>query len=288
MTATIHNPTNFQPQDYEVVRYLDNHPPQYYFGMGMDLFEELTREWEREFTSVYGTPDFRMKIHRCVHCGNSNVRYIAACKHIPTGEIVTFGDICVNRLDLPNADAFKAAYIRDKAARERKKKELADAVEKVLNEHPDFKTAYNCFIDHGDTTHKRNSFAADIIAKLHQYGSLSDRQIECATNSIARDHEYEARRQAEENEEKGPAPSGRQEVTGQILSIKERDTFYGPTLKMLVKLTNNAKVWCTVPSNRTDKELNRGSNITFKATFNVSDDDPHFAFGSRPNLVSIN
>ena len=33
-TPTVHNPTNFEPSDYEVVDYLDNKPPVYY-GQGI-------------------------------------------------------------------------------------------------------------------------------------------------------------------------------------------------------------------------------------------------------------
>jgi len=284
--STIHNPVNFNPQDYRVVGYFDNHPPMYYFGMAESAYQAMLRDWELGLTQVYG-PDFRSKIHSCVHCGNGTVRYISACEHIPSGEIVTFGSSCVHRLDLPNADAFKAKYIRDQAAIERKKKEIAEAMEKVLNDNPDFKAAVACFDEHADTVHMRNSFARDILHKFRKYGNLSDRQRDCFTESISRDHEYQARKEAEANEPKGPAPTGRQEVTGTVLSIKEQDTPFGFTLKMLVKLENNSKVWCTVPSAALD-ELDRRDEITFKATFTPSDDDPHFAFGSRPTLISIN
>ena len=65
--------------------------------------------------------------------------------------------------------------------------------------------------------------------------------------------------------------------------MQERESQFGITWKMLVKLAGGSKVWCTVPAG---SEATRGDVITFKATFEVSKDDPSFAFGSRPTFVS--
>lgn len=84
--------------------------------------------------------------------------------------------------------------------------------------------------------------------------------------------------------DKGLAPAGRVAVTGIVLSIKTQDGYMGGTVyKMLLKLTTNAKVWLTC----TDASIERGDTVTVKATFEVSRDDPSFAFGKRPIVEGI-
>jgi len=282
--STVHNPKNFEPRDYRVIEYFDNHPPEYYFGMDMDHFAHMVEQWKADLERVYG-PDFRSKIHRCVHCGQGNVRYIVACEHIPSGEVVTFGDVCVNRLGFANASEFKSKHIRTRANLERQAKKNAEARQKIMDENPGLEAAIKCLDEHKDSTHMRNTFARDIQAKFFRYHKLSERQITAFVQAVARDHEYEAKRQAEDNEEKGPAPEGRVEVKGEVLSVKWRDNDFGGSLKMLVKLANNSKVWCTAPNY--GEGIDRGIKIHFRATFSVSKDDPHFAFGSRPHLIGI-
>src|SRR5262245_20963347 len=88
-TPTIHNPTNFEPADYEVRGYYDAKRPEYVFGMPAEGYAEIVRLWEMDMADGFG-PDWRSKIYRCTHCGNGHVRWITATTHTPTGEIVTF------------------------------------------------------------------------------------------------------------------------------------------------------------------------------------------------------
>jgi hypothetical protein len=78
-----------------------------------------------------------------------------------------------------------------------------------------------------------------------------------------------------------PAPEGRVEVTGTVLSVKSQAGMYGISWKMLVKLEDNNKVWCSVPSSGS---FVKGNKVTFVATFKRSKDDEHFSYGSRPKL----
>jgi len=106
-----------------------------------------------------------------------------------------------------------------------------------------------------------------------------------------RDREYAERRAREAAEPKGDAPEGRQTVTGTILSLKDRVTSFGVTLKMIVKLENGARVWVTAPTMRNKDggytPLERGMTITFAATFTRSKDDRSFGFGKRPHAKSV-
>lgn len=66
--ATVHNPTHFEPKDYEVFDYLDNKRPVY-IGEGAEAFADHVAWWEKDMELALGA-NWRAKIHHCVHCGN--------------------------------------------------------------------------------------------------------------------------------------------------------------------------------------------------------------------------
>jgi|SRR5579859_5206325 len=83
-----------------------------------------------------------------------------------------------------------------------------------------------------------------------------------------------------------PAPTGRVTVYGVIKGEKWVESDFGTTRKMLVKLDDGNKVWCSVPSKLFPFEPAdgiKGKRIKLTATFERSKDDEHFSFGSRPN-----
>jgi len=277
--STIHNPTNFEPSDYEVEDYLDNRPPEYCGGpvAGFDATREM---WAADMARALGD-DWRRKSHRCIHCGNGTVRYITVCLHRPTGERVVFGADCTARLGFEDRHAFKLAQIKARA-------EAGHARLKLWRQRCAFLAAHQgleALIEHAKTApeHARNTFAQDVIAKLDRFGSLSVRQVEALTASLARDVERAAQAQAEAAIPRGKAPEGRQTVTGTILAFKTVDGAYGDVEKMLLELTpSRAKVWLSRPGAMTAA---RGDTVTVTATFAPSRDDPSFAFGKRPHLV---
>ena len=124
-TPTVHNPTHFEPSDYEVQDYLDNRRPAYY-GEGTEVYEATVKFWEADMERVLGT-DWRKKSHSCIHCGNTNVRWITAVSHAPTGDTVVFGSDCTARLGFADKHQFKLALLqsRDAARKVRVKDYLA-------------------------------------------------------------------------------------------------------------------------------------------------------------------
>ena len=278
MKPTIHNPTNFEPRDYEVTDYLDNVRPPF-FGQSTEDHKREVAWWEKSMELALG-PNWRSKIHKCVHCGNGSVRWITACRHIPSGELVVFGAVCTARLGFADKMAFKLAQLKAKAEAGHARMKVWKAREAFLLLRPEIAAAIEQV---KQPAHAKNGFAQDVLAKLNQYGSLSDRQVDAVLKSLARDLEYAARKAAELTEPKGDAPSGRTTVTGLVLTTKIQESDFGTTLKMLLKLENNSKVWLTAPSRET---IERGDTVTVTATFEVSKDDKHFAFGKRPHLVS--
>lgn len=75
-------------------------------------------------------------------------------------------------------------------------------------------------------------------------------------------------------------------VEGEVISVKERETRYGWTTKMLVKDERGFKVWGTVPKS-VREEVERGSRVTFIANVKVSEDDESFGFFSRPRKAEL-
>ena len=151
--------------------------------------------------------------------------------------------------------------------------------ERFMAEHPE---VLKWIAEAEKPVHRDNTFVHDVLAKLDRYPSLTDRQMAAIPTSLARDVEFAERRAREASETKGDAPEGRAEVTGKVVSIKWRESHWGATRKMLVKLTNNSKVWLTAAG-----EIEPGDTITVRATFTRSDDDRSFAFGKRPKLVEV-
>ena len=277
---TVHNPTHFEPSQYEVVDYIDGNRPAY-FGQGTDAYAEEVKFWEAELALVFGADWKSKNIRKCVHCGHNPLRWLTATRYLPTGEIVVFGSDCTARLGFRNHVAFKLAQIQAKAEVGHAKMKIWKARVAFLEAHPEVAAAVEQA--KGDI-HAKNSFVQDVISKLNQYGSLSERQVAAVLKSLARDVETAKAKAQEATEVKGEAPEGRVTVTGTVLSTKLVEGFYGSTLKMLLKLENNSKVWLTVPSKAT---INRGDSITVAATFEVSKDDKSFAFGKRPSLVNV-
>lgn len=87
-----------------------------------------------------------------------------------------------------------------------------------------------------------------------------------------------------------PFEPGRQEFTGTVLSAKIKDTPYGETPKMLVEDQAGRRVWCTVPSKVAEKytcEELKGVTVKMVINLKPKDEDPHFAFGSRPVVEQV-
>jgi len=276
---TVHNPTNFDPASYEVENYLDNKRPGYY-GQPVEVFTDEVKFWEAEMASTFGA-EWRKKIGHCVHCGNGRVRWITAVRHLPTNDVVVFGSDCTHRLGFANKHEWKLAVLKSKAEAGHAKMKVWKARVAFLEANPNVAQAVE---QAKNPVHAKNAFVHDVLSKLNQYGNLTERQVAAVITSLQRDIDAVARKAVEAVEVKGPAPEGRQTVTGEVLSLKTQEGFYGPQTKMLVKLANNSRVWVTAPSKAT---LSKGDVITFSATFEVSKDDPSFGFGKRPTLVGV-
>lgn len=128
----------------------------------------------------------------------------------------------------------------------------------------------------------------EMVRNLVKYGKWSDKQVAFArrlVEELTSINETVIKQQME-REAMTPAPEGRLQVTGEVLSTKYTESYYGTQFKMLVKDDRNFKVWSTIPSSICE-DIEKGSRITFTATLEQSDDDESFAFAKRPTKASF-
>jgi len=284
----IHRPgaPGFDPGEYEHVR-------SFYQGnsdeaRGVYQYEaQREREWLAAHGRDEGLPEFEGNHYAkgtCDHCG-ARFDYGETVAHMPTMTYIHVGHICAsetfeldNRADLLRRDAARAIARANELAKQREAAEKFAATDRgsIVVAHL--------------RKHNWNNFYADLLAKLERFGTLTDGQMAAVERNIDKDNqraaEREARMEREAAMDKNPCPTGRGQITGEVLSAKWKDTPFGAQLKMLVLDDRGFKVYGTVPS-RLDDEVERGTRITFVAEVTPSDDDELFGFFKRPTQASI-
>jgi hypothetical protein len=269
--STTHNPVNFEPTDYYVVDYIDNHPPQFWGG-SMDAFVACMDQWRKRIQEL----NVEHGIHRCCHCGNGNVRYVAICQHKPSGRNVCFGSDCVERLNFDGASEFKAMHIRTAAKVEADRVAKYNGIQKTLTDNPGLEEAFKT---------SKNTFVQDVNNKLQHYGSISPNQIAAVLRAVERD----AQRAAEKAKAE-PVPTGKRIVfSGVVVSRKSQDGYMPGTkvFKFLVRLDNGSKIWSTEPTNFDFSKYTVPGSVRVKvrATVEASQNDHTFGLAKRPFLL---
>lgn len=163
----------------------------------------------------------------------------------------------------------------------------AEAIIAWMN-HPSMKEIID---EHGYETHIPNephpagSFPRWLDDAISQWGGLTDKQHAVAIRMLTERTEKNAARQAAFAAEKAAAPEwteGRQQVSGVILKVRETETHYGYSRygqvveKAFIKIDDGRTCWGTNLGGE------RGSRVTFTATFTPADNDPKHAFYKRP------
>jgi hypothetical protein len=279
--ATIHTPKNFDPKDYEIIDYIDNHGPEcpYVPAEFSDLtrsaiyaeYTKARKEWEDNCRSLLGE-DWGQKIHSCVHCGHSfHTRYIAIAKQFSSGENVSFGHICARRIGIVNKAEFRLKYIKDYASNMETHNRRTTAKYEFLFNHPGLEQ--KLLTDH--------HIISDINHRLYQYGNLSDAQINLVDKIIEQIAETARKKNEEDALPKTNCPEGKIEISGIIMGFKQQENEFGTSLKMIVRDNRGFKVYGTVPR---DYDSQKGDTITFTATICPSNTDQYFGFFKRPKM----
>jgi hypothetical protein len=316
MRNDIHRPSAIQPEDYEYVAVWTMNIQ----GFGDCRFMMRERETvKRHMDRTSGTYANVVTTGSCQICGNVQAIFLALFYHAESNQYLKVGVNCAQKLGLSlNQDSmnnFRRNLADAREAQAGKRKAIAilgdlnliSAWEIFTEEYP--KHAEDCAVKDRFNEVNGNGYSdgctcnfvqnvrafdqfpehttRDIVGKLVQYGSVSEKQIDflrkLAKQIIDRPI-IQAQRQAE-SDAAGPVPTGRTQMTGVVLSVKtvERETrFYGDaglSTKVLIKLENGSKVY----GNRF-QNVEKGDTVTFVATVTQSDRDPKFGFFKRPTL----
>jgi hypothetical protein len=173
-----------------------------------------------------------------------------------------------------------------------KEKRFKKAAHEFLDSQPELKAAFDALPAQEPDPKNPSCYLPDprpvailrdMLRKLNQYGSLSQAQIDFALRLSA-----ELARPKEEKPEEVhvPAPTGRVEVQGVVVSVKGHESDWGYTEKMTVKVETpdgSWLCWATVPS---CLDVERGNRIAFTATLEPGR-EPHFAFAKRPSKARV-
>jgi hypothetical protein len=316
MRTDIHAPSQIIPSDYQYVAIWTMN----IVGIGDAQFMLQERETvRRHMERTAGTYAHVETSGSCQVCGNVQAIYLALFYHEKSNTYIRVGVNCAQKLDMSlDTDAmnlFRRQLADAREAQAGKRKAIAilsdanliaaweiyDAPYPVCSEdckaagvdaHGDDNGVTNaCTCDRDARWDAYNKWEErtirDIVGKLVKYGNLSDKQaqfIASLLNKIVERPIVEARRQAEKDAA-GPVPTGRVEMNGVVVGMKEVDAFrasrYSPetTWKLIIRLENGSKVYGSRFAN-----LEKGSAVRFTATVEPSKDDLKFGFYKRPKL----
>ena len=312
MRTDTHRPSAINPTEYEFVSFD-------YFG-GSDLGAIMALQAQHEIfrahmTKTGGTYAKHENNGSCHICGAHAV-YICRWYHVLSNQYIETGEDCAQKLDMSygTMNAFRRAISDAREAHAGKRKAIATlsdlgllfAWEIYTTEYPrhtdacletnDADSGYvqPCTCDISDRVRGFEQFEEhtirDLVGKLVKYGSISDKQVSFLSSLINRIFDrplIEAKRQVEKDAA-GPVPTGRIEVTGVVLALKEVDKprYYrndsDTAWKLLIRLENGSKIY----GNRFGN-LEKGQTAKFVATIEASKDDAKFGFFKRPKLVGI-
>lgn len=268
----VHSIKNFDPADHELIGW-------YYLGSSEWMADAINVGLSDEVWSKLSdiTGGFSSSV-KCQHCGQPHL-YGATFRYKPDGSLVFIGNVCAGKLCGLETKAQlirqrlkrKAELAREKAEAER------DARNFIEEQEPEFADALE--VDH--------HIIRDIKSKLFKYGSLSDAQVDLVLKI--------AREQQEKAEELADAPAieeGRREITGTIVSCKEKQTPWGDQLKMLVEDDDGNRYYGSAPKAlqkhiSTDPSDLKGKDVSFTGSVEPSNDDEHFGFFKRPTKAVL-
>lgn len=233
----------------------------------------------------------------CQHCGAFLI-YYAVLKHLPTKTFLRVGEQCLdNRFSLATVEFQR---LRKQAALDRAQQRIKTRRNEWLAESTDREVAWafaNERVSLGD--YGWDGFRHNFVSIINRKGETSDKFVAAILRDKARTEEREAEKQAEQATA-SPVETGKQVITGRVLTTKVQDGYYGSTMKMLVADDRGFKVWGTAPEalfshletlefQDSYKAMLKAQEVRvrFNATVEASDDDPSFGFFKRPTKLEV-
>jgi hypothetical protein len=225
----------------------------------------------------------------CHHCGKAIV-WEVYYRHLPSGNVVTFGYICAGILSLTdNRIDHEMVLLKRKVENERREaREQMDRDERTER----FKVQYGDLYDYlEDNQDSSNWFVKSLWQGLQRWGDLTPRQITALQTAIKRDQETAVRKlqEAKELENAPVLQAVRGRLEGVVISTKyQHSENFGDTPKMLVKSDSGNKVYGTIPNNLMNEvgmEDLKGKRVRFVATIKPKED--HFGIFSHPRNAEV-
>lgn len=240
----------------------------------------------------------------CHVCG-AHCIYTAVFHHAPTNTYIRTGFDCADKLDMGDADRFRAFKAGVKSALELKAgRRKAEA---FCSEHG-LAAAWAIFCQGDAPEHEYEEHTlAEMVGKLVRYGDLSEKQIAFARTLLDRiaDRTRIAAERAAERERAEDCPTGRVVIEGVVIKAESRDSAFkrgGSVLKITIKTDAGWVVWGTAPEilttqameaeraafdagqdvPRTGRSILHGKRVRLTAAVTRSEGDPKFGFFKRP------
>lgn len=279
----VHAPSRINPDDYQYVALecLKIEDP------GAVAVLLMERERFRAHQAAHPGAEWSHHEHggNCMVCGSVNAIYTVVFYHVPTNTYVRLGTDCAEKMDMGDAAAFRAFRASvDDARKLQAGKHKAQAVlgDLGLSDCWPLYTAERT----GQETYEARTIQ-DIVGKLVQYGSLSEKQVSFAKHLLDR-HQHAAEIKAQHDAERALAPDvpeGRYEVTGTVMAVKAQEYGFFTRMVMTVKADAGYLVWGTRPDSLDG--VKHGDRVTFRATVTRSDRDAKFGFFKRPTNAKV-
>lgn len=271
----IHTPSSIDPAAYSYERSILTRVPA---DMEMDakiLMEEIRENLAWLAVEGWQGGNFAAK-RTCDHCGAHFV-YGAAFRHHDTNQVIVVGRECAQNTMSVDSKAELAhqrlvSRVHSMRAEIQARTAIQARMTALLALYPDMVAVLA-------TDHR---IVRDIAARFESTGQLTEKQM-----ALVRKLHTESLQPAKAEPAWKPVTEGRRTVEGVILATKLQESLYGSTLKMLVHLDGDEKVWGSVPSalQASDQPL-KGARVRFTATFERSRDDALFGFYKRPSKAS--
>lgn len=279
-----HSPSNIDPSDYAYERAVLTQIPNDICVAAAAagdpaLIDAVRQELERtrEWLAEHGWQDGNYAAQQsCDHCGAWFI-YGAAFRHVPSGDVIVVGWQCAETtLECPDRAALEDRRLRARVAATR------DGIKRSAKARAAALEAHEMYPDLDALLAVDHDITRDIAERFAQWGKVSEAQV-----NLLRKLADDAKRPPEPEINWQPVTEGTRDVAGTVLHVKCVDGVWGTQIKMLVHLDGDQKVWGTVPRALCGAKDLRGQRVTFRASFERSDDDAAFGFFKRPTRAKI-
>lgn len=282
MRNDVHSPSKIETENYEFIGVSYGKASE--FGVWF-LAEERNRiaEFIKRTGATYANHKHGGSCQVCgAHC-----IYTAVFHYVPDNKLVVTGMRCAEKLAGNESYAIEREIdgLRKTVAKTRSAMKKEAKGRKAIEERGLSKAIE---IYESDETRRDIDIIKDITGRaLKNGGNLSDKQWDFLLRLVngVDSLTEELKKREEEKANALPVPEGRFTITGKVVSIKQKEGYYGVTNKVTVKSPDGWLVWGTLPSGCHDAKS--GDTVQFDANVERSDDNKSFGFFKRPSQASV-